>query len=115
MKILHTENSSIRGYQFFKRRPHTAIEMLLEKKEDNSYDVNTMVIKMPGLIQIDKQYLDITARPCRGKEPEQKGKDDAGKVLGRVPANICEIFKELITSNQVKKITCMSTDNRNIS
>ena len=67
------------------------------------------------MIQIDKQYLDITARPCKGKEPEQKGKDDAGKVLGRVPANICEIFKELITSNQVKKITCMSTDNQNIS
>ena len=60
MKILHIENSSIRGYHFFKRRPHAAIEMLLEKEEDNSYDVNAMVIKMLDLIQIDKQYLDIT-------------------------------------------------------
>ena len=34
--------------------------MLLEKEEDNSYDVNAMVIKMLDLIQIDKQYLDIT-------------------------------------------------------
>ena len=115
MNILHTENSSIRGYHFFKRRPHTAIEMLLEKEEDNSYNVNAMFIKMPDLIQIDKQYLDITVRPCKGKEPEQKVKDNAGKVIGRVPANICKIFKELITSNQVKKITCMSTDNPNIS
>ena len=115
MKILHIENTAIRGHHFFKRRPHTATEMLLEKEEDNSYDVNAMVIKMPDLIQIDKQYLDITVRPCKGKEPEQKVKDNAGKVIGRVPANICKIFKELITSNQVKKITCMSTDNPNIS
>ena len=115
MKILHIENSSIRGYHFFKRRPHTAIDMLLEKGENNSYDVNAMVIKMPYLIQIDQQYLDITVRPCKGKEPEQKVKDNAGKVIGRVPANICKIFKELITSNQVKKIMYVSTDNPNIS
>ena len=69
---------------------------------------------MQDLIQIDKQYLDITVRPCKGKESEQKVKDNAGKVIGRVPANICKILKELITSNQVKKITCMSTDNPNI-
>ena len=115
MKILHTENSSIRGYYFFKRRPRTAIEMLLEKEEDKSYDVNPMIIKMPDLIQIDTQYLDIKVRPCKGKEPEQKVNDNAGKVIGRVPANIFEILKELITSNQVKKITCMSRDNLNIS
>ena len=115
MKILHIEYQSIRGYYFFKRRPHTAIEMLLEKEEDKSYDVNAMVIKMPDLIQIDTQYLNITVRPCKGKEPEQKVKDNADKVIGRVPANISMIFKELITSNQVKKITCMSTDNPNIS
>ena len=115
MKILHIEYQSIRGYYFFKRRPHTAIEMQLEKEEDKSYDVNAMVIKMPDLIQIDTQYLNITVRPCKGKEPEQKVKDNAGKVIGRVPANISMIFKELITSNQVKKITCMSTDNPNIS
>ena len=115
MKILHIEYSSIRGYYFFKRRPHTAIEMLLEKEEDKSYDVNPMIIKMPDLIQIDTQYLDIKVRPCKGKEPEQKVNDNAGKVIGRVPANIFEILKELITSNQVKKITCMSTDNLNIS
>ena len=95
--------------------PHTAIEMLLEKGEDNSYDVNAMVIKMPDLIQIDQQYLDITVRPCKRKEPEQKVKDNAGKVIVRVPANICKIFKELITSNQVRKIMYMSTDNPNIS
>ena len=115
VKILHIENSSIRGYCFFKRSPHTAIEMLLDKEEDKSYDVNAIVIKMPDLIQIDTQYPDITVRPCKGKEPEQKVKDNAGKVIGRVPANISMIFKELITSNQVKKITCMSTDNPNIS
>ena len=115
MKVLHIEYSSIRGYYFFKRRPHTAIEMLLEKEEDKSYDVNAMVIKMPGLIQIDTQYLDITARPCKGKEPEQKIKDNASKVIVRVAANISKIFKELLASNQVKKITCMSTDNPNIS
>ena len=74
MKIPHIENSSIRGYHFFKRRPHTAIEMLLEKEEDNSCDVNAMAIKMPDLIQIDKQYLDITVRPCKWKEPEQRQK-----------------------------------------
>ena len=37
------------------------------------------------------------------------------QVIGRVPANICKIFKELITSNQVKKMTFMSTDDLNIS
>ena len=115
MKILHIENSSIRGYHISKRRPHTAIEMLLEKEEDNSYDVNAMVNKMPDMIQIDKQYLDFTVRPCKGKEPEQKVKDNADKVIGRVAANICKVFKELITSNQVKKIMCMSTENPNIS
>ena len=115
MKILHIENSSIRGYHFSKRRPHTEIEVLLDKEEDNSHDVNAMVIKMLDLIQIDKQYLDITVRPCKGKEPEQKVKDNAGKIIGRVPANICKIFKELITSNQVKKFTRMSRDNPNIS
>ena len=83
MKILHIENSSVRGYHFSKRRSHTAIEMLLEKEEDNYYDVNAMVIKMPDMIQIDKQYLDFTVRPCKGKEPEQKVQDNAGKVIYR--------------------------------
>ena len=84
MKILHIENSSITGYHFFKRRPHAAIEMLLQKEEGNSYDINTMVIKILDLIQIDKQYLDITVavRPCKGNEPEQKVKDNASKVIG---------------------------------
>ena len=57
------------------------MEMLLEKEEDNSYDVSAMVIKISDLIQIDKQYLDITVRPCKGKEPEQKVKDNAVRLF----------------------------------
>ena len=52
------------------------------------------------MTQTDKQYLDITVRPCKWKEPEQKVKDNAGQVIGRAPANICKIFKEIVTSKQ---------------
>ena len=52
------------------------------------------------MTQTDKQYLDITVRSCKWKEPEQKVKDNAGKVIGRAPANICKIFKEIVTSKQ---------------
>ena len=41
-----------------------------------------MITKMSDWTQIDKQYLYITVRPCKGKEPEQKVKDNAGKVIG---------------------------------
>ena len=36
-----------------------------------------MTVKMPDLIEIVRQYHDVTVRP---KEPEQKVKDNAGKV-----------------------------------
>ena len=74
MKILHTENSSIRGYQFFKRRPHTAIEMLLEKKEDNSYDVNTMVIKMPAWFKLTNSILILQQGHVKEKNLSKKEK-----------------------------------------
>ena len=58
---------------------------------------------------------DSVTRPKKGPDPEQKVKDIAGKVIGRVPANLCRIFYEFIENNQIKKVTCWSIASPTIS
>ena len=82
--------------------------MLLAKEDENLYDKNAMVVKMPELNEIHEKYHNEIVKPAKGKDLLQTVKCNAGKVIGRVPANLCKIFNELIIDSEVHKITCLT-------
>ena len=63
--------------------------MIVEREEENEFDPYAMVIKTP---EIDHIPLEDRNKITREKEPQQRLKDIAGKVVGRVPANIGQLF-----------------------
>ena len=104
------EETNIKGYHVFKRRPYLAITMDVQKDEENAHDPHAMVIVMPALEAIDNELHDIIAREAKGKkQPEQKVRDNAGKLMGRVPANIGKMFGNLLHERKVQRITCTAT------
>ena len=98
MNVVTIENSNIKGYHIFKRRPHDSIEMIVKKEDSNPRDPYAMVVNMPEITEIHPSYHDEVTRAAKGKEPEQKVRDAAGRTIGRVPANICKIFIQLLQS-----------------
>ena len=74
-----------------------------------------MVVKMPTLENIPLKYhKEVTREETKGL-PEQKVKDIAGKLTGRVPGNLCKLFRRLLLEKDVVSITCQSTENPTIS
>ena len=104
MKEIKIYNSNIKGYHIFKTRPHSDIPMITERDFNNKYDKFAMIVKMPTLENIPSSLQEAVLRPAKC----QKGKDNAGKVVGRVPANVCRIFAELIQTEKIKKIQCVA-------
>ena len=108
--------SNIKGYHVFKRRPHSMITMAVQKDEGNDFDPHAMVIVMPALEAIHHELHDIIVREAKGKkQPEQKVRDNAGKLMGRVPANIGKIFRKLLHERKIQRITCTATGPPTIS
>ena len=89
--------------------------MSVTKELHNLRDRNAVVVKMPGIGEIEEQYHNDVTRPAKGSEPEQRVKDVADKIIGPVPANLCKIFNNLLDDAQVQKVTCMPLDNPTIS
>ena len=43
------------------------------------------------------------------KRPRQIVRDNAGRMVGHVPANLCGVLKSLLVSGHVNSITCVMT------
>ena len=88
MKLI-LKNSAIKWYHIFKITQLIEMTMIVEREEENEFDPYAMVIKTP---EIDHIPLEDRNKITREKEPQQRLKDIAGKVVGRVPANIGQLF-----------------------
>lgn len=104
MKTLKVTNSAIKGYHVFKIKPHPFIKMLVLPEHNNPYDQHAMIIKMPVISDIDKRYLNDITDDGEG----QVVKEIAGKIVGRVPANLSAVFYKLLKENLVQEIYCVS-------
>ena len=82
--------------------------MLVERELlDNKYDPQAMIIKIN---KINASLHGDVTKEAKGKQPQQKVKDIAGKTVGRVPANVFKLFNKVLTDGDVTKITCSSVD-----
>ena len=96
---------SIKGYHFFKIRPHESISMLVLPEEGNARDPSAMKVMMPE--DVPAELLDKNTREGDSKRPPQKVRDIVGKQVGRVPANLCRVFRRLVEKEMlVDGITC---------
>ena len=115
MKVITIENSSIKGYHVFKIRPHNDIEMIVTEDNENSYDPYAMVVQMPEEGSIPKELLEDVTREAKEGMATQTVKSIASKTVGRVPANLGKIFRNLISARDVSKITCVSQNKPTLS
>ena len=81
---------SIRGYHAFHVRPHPEISMFLELEPQNRYDSNAIKVKMPEIEYIPENLRNQSTRDG------QTVRQIAGKIVGRVPRNLCTVFTKLI-------------------
>jgi len=79
--------------------------MTVEPEVDNRYDPYAMIIKMPDLLNIPSKYHEEVIS-CSG----QRVQDISGKTVGRVPANVCKLFRKLIEQKYALSITCFSLE-----
>ena len=56
------------------------------------------------------EFHDKVTREAKGNFPEQRVKDIADKVVGRVPANLCKLFLCVLTKREVSNITCIASE-----
>lgn len=103
MKTIKIIDSNIKGYHIYHIRPCTKVVMHVEPEFGNSYDPNAMLVKIPEL----KELLTMTE--------EETMKSKAGKIVGRVPANLGQLFRHLLSNGKVKNIECWATDEPTIS
>ena len=95
-------NSCIKGYHIFQIQPHPGIKMLVQNEDGNKYDPFAMLIRMSELTNIPiKLHNDITREAKRGKTA-QTVKSIANKVVGRVPANLGKLFRDLQNQCHIK-------------
>ena len=107
MKIVKIENSHIKGYHIFRVRPHPEIIMLVTPEANNPKDETAMQITMPKLDEIPTAFHDVVTRPRprkKERETDQHVRDIAGRMVGRVPANLCRIFRGFLRNGFVEKI-----------
>ena len=105
MEEITISQSHIRGYHIFKITPHKEIKLQVLKEVNNKKDPKTMLVKMLGLEEIPVNVRDDITRPKKKtNEKNQTVKEIAGKDVGRVPANLCGVFKDLLKSGKVTSI-----------
>ena len=103
--VVIIENSNVKGYHSFKIKPHPLINMLVVNEIKNPKDENAMLVKMPHLDDIPyRLHQDITRKKKHTHEKDQKVAEIADEIVGRVPANLCRVFRELIKQREVEKI-----------
>lgn len=101
--------SSIKGYHKFKRAPPQNIHMEVTPEANNDKDEHAMTVTMPSLDEIPGRHHQEITKVAKRDEPAQRVIDVAGKMIGRVPANLCKLFRQQLLSRDVAKITCLAT------
>ena len=95
--IIKIINSSIRGYHIFHIRPHFEIPMDVVKETRNEKDASAVKVMMPDLMDIPQSYHKaITWKAKKKTEEDQIVRHIASKQVGRVPANLCTLFENLL-------------------
>ena len=103
MEEITISQSHIKGYHMFKITPHKEIELQVLNEVNNKKDPNAMLVKMLGLEEIPVTLHDDIARPKKkSNEKNQTVKEIAEKDVGRVPANLCGVFRDLLKSGKAK-------------
>ncbi|XP_077869670.1 uncharacterized protein LOC144361685 [Saccoglossus kowalevskii] len=120
LDAIHNKNMSfdwsIKGYHHFHRRPHPDALLDVEIEHNNRYDPSSMLVKMPPLCRIPNELHDEVTREGRGNQPNQTVRSIADKQVGRVPANLCKVFRRLLELNLVESvIVCKYTGQTGLS
>ena len=103
MEEIAVWHSHIKGYHIFKITPHKEIELQVLNEVNNKKDPNAMLVKMLGLEEIPVNLHDDITRPKKkSNEKNQTVKEIAEKDVGRVPANLCGVFRDLLKSGKAK-------------
>lgn len=89
--------------------------MKVEKELKNSYDPNAMVGLMPEFAEIPKHLHEEVISESKGREAEQRVKDVVDDTVGRVPANLRNLFWQWLSQGEITKVTCSATGNPTIS
>lgn len=91
---------SVRGYHHFKIKPHNDVVMNVEAEPDNPYDPNAFKVIKPSLDDITPHL-----RSASTESGHNVGRI-AGRMVGRVPAELSKTFKELADNGYAHNITC---------
>ena len=103
MEEITISQSHIKRYHIFKITPHKEIELQVLNEVNNKNDPNAMLVKMLGLEEIPVNLHDDITRPKKkSNEKNQTVKEIAEKDVGRVPANLCGVFRDLLKSGKAK-------------
>ena len=103
-----TIQSDIKGIHHFKVWPHSEIPMLVEKENGNRWDRHAMTVSYPAFKDIPSSLRHEWARIPDNDKVGQRVDENAGKVVGRVPANLCGLFRKYIDKQKVKRIVCLA-------
>ena len=84
---------------------------LVVQDDVNAQDIdeNCMMVKVPPIEDIPVELHNAVSYP-KSRNPKDPRKTDqlvyevAGKKVGNVPANLCDLFRSLIKSRKVKKM-----------
>ena len=101
-KMIVLRNSCIKGYHIFQIKPHREIKMLVQNEDGNKYDPFAMLIRMPELINIPIKLHNNITREAKSGKIVQTVKSIANKVVGRVPANLGKLFRDLQNQCHIK-------------
>ena len=102
-------NSTVKGYHHFKITPHEEVPMLVIPDEGNEFDACAMKVVVPRLSEIRPSLHNVVTRKGTAGRPTTTVKDTAGKCVGRVPANLCKVFRRLLEQGHVADISCLAT------
>lgn len=108
MRIIGID-STIKGYHVYHIRPHKDIVMKLEEEPNNPYDRNAFKVMMPSLSEIPPILHNLVT------ENGQMICNNAGRQVGRVPANLCRVFRRLVDERfvQPSDIKCIYSGQMN--
>ena len=81
--------------------PDIALEV---RPEENTNYRGAMIVYFLPLEQIPEHLHDKITRERKGRRPEQRVRDIAAKMIGRVPANICLVIYNGLNDGRIESI-----------
>jgi len=87
--------------------------MNVVKEIDNTYDPSAMLVKV--LKTVDSILLNKVTCEANAGRPQQIVKDIIGQTVGRVPANLCKVFRGLLKTGDIYRVSCFSKGKATIS